>query len=179
MTNSIKHFVGNARPVSKQVTGLGAGMMVTLEGTVRWSWEDDRGTVHSMDIPNTLYCAELTFCLLLPQHLATEQQDKSPVARGTWFATYADAMVLQWGRRQYQRTIPLSSTSAFVGIMKSAPGYWKSTTFLNLCALSLPSMSMCFPAPLFHEEPVQPTENADPELDTTKGYNWVLQPPPI
>ena len=31
MTNNIKHFVGNARPFSKKVTGLGAGT-VTLEG---------------------------------------------------------------------------------------------------------------------------------------------------
>lgn len=178
MTNNIKHFVGTTRPISRKVTGLGAGL-VTLEGTVRRLWEDDQGMVHSMDIPNTLYCAELTFCLLSPQHLATERQDNSPVARGTWLATYADAMVLQWKQRQYQRTIPLSSTNAFVGIMQSAPGYRKSTTFLNLCALSLPSMPMCFPAPLFHEEPVHPTGNADPELETTEEYNWVLQPPPI
>ena len=126
MTNDAKHFIGTPMVVSKKVTGLGAGN-VTLEGTVQWRWEDDQGKCHTINIPNTLYCADLAFCLLSPQHLAAEKRDNSPKPRGTWLATFADAMVLQWGQRQYQRTIKLSSSNAFVGIMKSAPGYKKST----------------------------------------------------
>ena len=182
MTNNSKHFVGEPRAAHKMVTGLGAGT-VTLEGTVRWSWEDDHcGTVHTMDIPNTLYCSSLAYCLLSPQHLATERKDNAPVARGTWLTTYADAMVLQWEQRKFQRTIPLSSTNAFVGIMRSAPGFRKSTKFLNLCALTLPSTPLCFPAPLFHEDPlptVQPAPAFAQHTDDDEDYNWVLQDDPI
>ncbi|KAI2497267.1 hypothetical protein MHU86_17231 [Fragilaria crotonensis] len=183
MTNDVKHFIGTPTVVSKKVTGLGAGN-VTLEGTVRWRWEDDQGKCHTVDIPNTLYCADLAFCLLSPQHLAAEKRDNSPKPRGTWLATFADAMVLQWGQRQYQRTIKLSSSNAFVGIMRSAPGYKKSTKFLNLCALALPPTPMCFPAPLLHVEVpaaarVAREDTHDENVDTDDIYNWVFPAEPI
>ncbi|KAI2494580.1 hypothetical protein MHU86_19950 [Fragilaria crotonensis] len=162
MTNDAKHFIGTPIAVSKKVTGLGAGD-VTLEGTVQW---------------------RLGFCLLSPQHLAAEKQDDSPNPRGTWLATFADAMVLQWGQRKYQRTIKLSSSNAFVGIMRSAPGYKKSTKFLNLCALALPPTPMCFPAPLNHVDvPAAaaraPSNSHDENVDTDDIYNWVFPAEPV
>lgn len=152
-----------------------------MEGTVRWSWEDDLGARHTFDIPNTLYCADLAYCLLSPQHLAAEKQDNVPNERGTWLATYDDAMVLHWGQQTFQRTIKLSSNNAYVGLMRSAPGFRKSNKFLSLCALQLPITALCFPAPVFHTETTtsgivdQPDDDTSPtELDPDEDYNWVL-----
>ena len=171
MTNNAKHFVGTPTVVSKKVTGLGAGN-VTLEGTVRWTWEDDQGKCH------TLYCAELAYCLLSPQHLAAKKQDNSPKPRGTWLATFADAMVLQWGQRQYQRTIELSSSNAFVGIMRSpAPGYKKSNKFFNLCALALPSRPLLQVEVPTSEQPS--TNSSNPNVDNDAIYNWVFPSDPV
>ena len=154
-----------------------------MQGTVRWKWEDDQGKCHTVDIPNTLYCAELTYCLLSPQHLAAEKQDNSRKPRGTWLATFDDAMVLQWGQRKYQRTIKLSHKNAFVGIMRSAPGYKRSNKFLNLCALALPTTPLCFPAPLLHVEVPNPTLNnpapTDDNVDTDDIYNWAFPTEPV
>ncbi len=87
MTNDTKHFIGTPTVVNKQVKGLGAGK-VSLEGTARWSWEDGAGKTHTVDIPNTLFCPDLPYCLLSPQHLATETRDNAPSpTNGTWLAT--------------------------------------------------------------------------------------------
>ncbi|KAI2513028.1 hypothetical protein MHU86_1319 [Fragilaria crotonensis] len=178
MTNNVKHFISEPAVVNKVVKGLGAGK-VTMEGTVRWLWEENLGACHTFNIPNTLYCADLAFCLLSPQHLATERQDNVPNERGTWLATYDDAMVLHWGQQMFQRTIKLSSNNAYVGLMRSAPGYCKSYKFLSLCALQLPVTALCFPAPVFHAETTevvnQPDDDTPPTaLDPDEDYNWVL-----
>ena len=147
MTNNKKHFIGTPRAVSKQVRGLGKGE-IKLEGTVRWNWLDDDGKTHEIDIPNTLFCPALPFCLLSPQHLAREVNDHHPVANGTWLATYSDHMVLFWAQQQAQRTIPLTNSSSGVGFLWSAPGFRSSDRFLNIIALALPETPVCFPARL-------------------------------
>jgi hypothetical protein len=167
MTNDMKHFIGTPTQVDKQVKGLGAGK-VSFEGTVRWSWEDDSGQIHTHDIPNTLFCADLPYCLLSPQHLATENRDNAPSPNGTWLATFADSMVLYWNQQKFRRTIKFSPGNAFVGIMRSAPGFTKSRRFLARCALALPSAPLCFPARLYQT-------NVEAPIDD-ETYNWVLQP---
>ena len=111
MTNNRKHFVGTPRIVSKQVRGLGKGE-IKLEGTVRWNWLEDSGKSHQIDIPNTLFCPTLPFCLLSPQHLAREVNDHHPAPNGTWLATYSDHMVLFWAQQQAQCTIPLTTSTS-------------------------------------------------------------------
>ena len=120
---------------------------------MHWHWLDDDGKDHAIDIPNTLYCPTLPFvCLLSPQHLAKESNDHHPSPDGTWLATYSDHMVLFWSQRKAKRTIPLSSTTAGVGFLWSAPGFKRSCQFLAMAALSLPISPVCFPASLLHNE---------------------------
>ncbi|KAI2503452.1 hypothetical protein MHU86_11000 [Fragilaria crotonensis] len=88
------------------------------------------------------------------------------------------------GQRKYQRTIKLSSSNAFVGILRLAPGYKKSTKFLNLCALALPPTPTCFPAPLNHVDvPAAaaraPSNSHDENVDTDDIYNWVFPAEPV
>lgn len=147
MTNNRKHFIGTPRVVSKQVRGLGKGD-IKLEGTVRWNWLDDTGKAHQIDIPNTLFCPALPFCLLSPQHLAREVNDHHPAPNGTWLATYSDHMILFWAQQQAQRTIPLTTGSSGVGFLWSAPGFSRSNKFLSMAAKALPDSPICFPAKL-------------------------------
>ena len=147
MTNNRRHFIGTPRIVSKQVRGLGKGE-IKLEGTVRWNWLDDSGKSHQIDIPNTLFCPTLPFCLLSPQHLAREVNDHHPVPNGTWLATYSDHMILFWAQQQAQRTIPLTTSTSGVGFLWSAPGFSRSNKFLSMAATALPNAPICFPARL-------------------------------
>jgi hypothetical protein len=147
MTNNKKHFIGVPREVQRQVCGLGKGT-VTHEGTVSWSWADDDGKTHSIQIPNTLYCPGLPFCLLSPQHLAAESADHHPKKDGTWLATYANSMKLYWNQRTACRTIPLSSANAGVGFIWSAPGFSRSSNFMSMASLAISQPPVCcFAAP--------------------------------
>ena len=91
MTNNKKHFIGTPRALSKQVRGLGKGE-IKLEGTVRWNWLEDDGKTHEIDIPNTLFCPALPFCLVSPQHLNREVNDHHPVANGTWLVGHVQRL---------------------------------------------------------------------------------------
>jgi hypothetical protein len=144
MTNNKKQFIGKTKAVSRKVHGLGT-TTILLEGTDRWSWEDDDNVVHTHDIPGMQYCPTLPFCLLSPQHLARELQDNYPERRGTWLATYDDAFVLEWDQRQDRRTIPVSPDNSYVGFMQSVTGYNTSNKFISLCNLTLPAKACCLP----------------------------------
>jgi hypothetical protein len=93
-------------------------VVATRIGTVRWALEDDQGRVHSWDIPNTYYNAAAPFRLLSPQHWAQTTGD----GRGTWCATYHDAVDLFWDKNKFSRSIPLS-TATNISMVRSAPTY--------------------------------------------------------
>jgi hypothetical protein len=50
----------------EQVDGISNGLDKQGEGTFKFSIEDDKGKVHTIRIPNSLYIPELRRCLLLP-----------------------------------------------------------------------------------------------------------------
>ena len=56
-------------------------------------------------------------------------KDDKPSPRGTWCATYSDAIVLQWNQRKHTRTIPLNSHGSNVGTITTAPGYNRFRAF--------------------------------------------------
>ena len=52
ITNDKAHFIGKPKRVLTKATGIGSAPC-TLQGTVRWTWDDDDGVPHTKDIPNT------------------------------------------------------------------------------------------------------------------------------
>jgi hypothetical protein len=58
-----------------QGDGISNGLDIQGEGTFKYSIKDDKGKVHTIKIPKSLYLPELRRCLLLPQHLAQEAGD--------------------------------------------------------------------------------------------------------
>ena len=47
--------------------------------------------------------------------------------------TYDDAVVLQWGQRQFTKTIPLQVNGSNVGVMYSSPGFSRFNAFCAEC----------------------------------------------
>ncbi|CAB9529714.1 unknown protein (Partial), partial [Seminavis robusta] len=110
ITNSMKDFIEDPVRVNVKVQGIGGSVTATYRGTVRWSIEDDNGRVHHFVIPHTYYNPSTPYRLLSPQHWARVASDNSPNKRGTWCATYEDAVELFWSQRQFKRVIPLSAS---------------------------------------------------------------------
>jgi hypothetical protein len=81
ITNSMLDFVGKPKRINLLVRGIGGHAAATYVGTVRWSFEDCNGKIHSFLISNTYYNADSPYRLLSPQHWAREQKN----GRGTWY----------------------------------------------------------------------------------------------
>jgi hypothetical protein len=92
ITNSLDDYIGQPTKVNVRVSGIGGAVTANYKGTVKWSIEDDDGRVHTWLIPDTYYNKSTPYRLLSPQHWAQTQRDD----RGTWAATYYDAVNLFW-----------------------------------------------------------------------------------
>ncbi|CAB9526635.1 Retrotransposon protein [Seminavis robusta] len=130
ITNCMLDFIDKPTAVKISVQGIGGSVMATYKGTVRWSIEDEQGKVHHFTIPNTYYNASTPYRLLSPQHWAAVADDNTPKRRGTWCATYQDAVELFWQQRKFKRIIPLSPTSN-IAIVRSAPSFTKLHAFCS------------------------------------------------
>jgi hypothetical protein len=101
------HLLEDLRLTSNrgQVDGICDGLDMQGEGTFKFSIKDDKGRVHTIRIPNSLYLPELRRCLLSPQqHWVQEAGDKQ-----TWMGNYKHKCVLNWkgGRKK----IPFNATT--------------------------------------------------------------------
>lgn len=127
-----KDFISPLIDTNIVVGGLtGSKTHRVKKGTVLWPIEDDEGKVHQISIPNTFLVVEATTRLLSPQHWAVEAKDNYPSKDGTWCGTYHDRIILQWGQRQFTRTIPLDRKGTFTGTIQSAPGFDRYDNFCS------------------------------------------------
>jgi len=115
VTNDLKDYVNPPRKSRTRIVGINGVSTATMVGTVRWHVEDDDGIVHAIVLPNTYYARDAPYKLLSPQHWSQVADDNTPAKHGTWCATYADAIVLEWNQRKYRRTIPLSAHTNVLG----------------------------------------------------------------
>ena len=124
---SISHdkedFVGELKPVKRQIKGIGRTLGDVQKGTIIWWIEDDYGCPHKIILPGSLYIPTSPSRLLSPQHWAQVAHDEYPIPNGTHCITYADRIVLKWNQLRYQRTVQLSEEMGNVGKMYSSPGY--------------------------------------------------------
>jgi GAG-pre-integrase domain len=124
ITNNMADFITPPVQVNVKVTGIGGSVVATHKGTVRWSIEDDNGRRHTWLISDTYFNESTPYRLLSPQHWAQTQQD----GRGTWAATYYDAVEMFWQDNRFRRSIPLSAGSN-IALLRSAPGFDKMQAF--------------------------------------------------
>ena len=128
----IDDFVSTLLPIpNTRVQGLGGKIGNIMSGTIRWHIEDDQGSVHSITLPNSLYVPQATSRLLSPQHWAQTARDNRRIKRGTWCATYDNAVVLYWDQQKYQRTIPLDPANTNAATIRTAPGFSRFNAFCS------------------------------------------------
>lgn len=131
ITPSINDFVGPVETVhGKAIKGFGGTTTpIKHSGTVRWLIDDDNGVTRELLIPNTYHVPNAPSRLLSPQHWAQEANDNEPINNGTWCATYADSIVLNWSQRSHSKTISLDDKAQNVATMWSSSGYDKYTAY--------------------------------------------------
>ncbi len=105
---------------------------ITHKGTIKWKISDDDGVKHDILIANSFYVPGISTRLLSPQHMSQQAKDNYPKKDGTWCATYADCIKLQWDQRKYTRTIPITNDNSNVGSFWSSAGYDKYKAYCTV-----------------------------------------------
>ena len=125
ITHVIDDFETPPQPTNRVIKGFGGSRTTNvMVGTLRWSFEDDDGKVHTFRIPNSYYVKDGGIRLLSPQHWAKSQANR----KGTGEETLWDRCTLFWNNRRYLRSIPLSPGSN-VATIHLASGYQKYHAF--------------------------------------------------
>ena len=98
VTNNVNHFIRPLTPTSRKcIKGMGDAM-ITIKAAVMIQWliQDNKGHVHQLDIPNTMYVPDSPVCLLLPQLWAQEARNEYPNREGTYCKSTASTCTLYW-----------------------------------------------------------------------------------
>jgi hypothetical protein len=144
-------FITPPRSSKMIIKGFNGATATTKVGTVQWKLQDDTGQIHTITLPETYYSESVENRLLSPQHWAQVARQ----GKGTKCTTYHDCIVLSWGKGQYKKTIPLSSSN--VGVITAPPGI---TSFLHTCQLT-----MCFPSTTASPDQLPVVSNSDDDPD--------------
>lgn len=178
MTPHRRDFVkGSITPVhNKFVSGYGGSLTkITHKGTVAWKVLDDQGTLREIKIPNSFLVPTSNTRLLSPQHMAQELNDNVPTPRGTWCATYGDAISLHWNQRKITKTVNLDSKSSNVGTIWSAPGYKK---YHSYCTQVLePPSTMAYTVELLTDNQLLAEGGMSDEAEDPNDVKGAVQEP--
>ncbi len=105
MVTQLDQFDNLILHTGQSVQGIQGGLSIKGHGTFKFSIEDDKGTVHMIKIPNSMYVPDLKYCLLSLQHWAQTAPDS---IQGIRMETDSECVILIWGQEQHQRTVPHS-----------------------------------------------------------------------
>ena len=170
ITNDRTDFIKTPKQVVGRVKGMGSNnVSVQGIGTIKWVIDDDNGRKHEFLIPGSLYIPDSPARLFSPQHWAQEQKDNSPLANGTWQATYADHVELVWGQRRFKRTIPFDKAN--VATFETSAGSRKFRIFNACHEASLTTEQQTPAMTMFNTMTVTDDEGDDNELSDDESVN--------
>ena len=132
-TNNKSDFINKPQPIKATVTGIGKAK-VSLQGTVKWTINNNHGQAHAFIIPDVVYNPNIPWRLLSPQQLAQSKSDK---ADGTGCITYSNRIQLFWDNQKFTKTIPLNESN--IGLMTSKPGTRRFVAFASELATQEPA----------------------------------------
>jgi Reverse transcriptase (RNA-dependent DNA polymerase) len=114
---------GTLKPSQRIVKGFGGARVTDVQvGTLKWSWEDDRGIVSTFRIPNSYLVPSGKVRLLSPQHWAqTQVRQRSDMGK-CGERTDGSKCILYWDSGNSARTISLGKKDN-VATFSLAPGY--------------------------------------------------------
>ena len=127
----VTDFVGPLRDCHRVVKGFAGSRTSNVKmGTLKWSWENDKGVATTHLIPNSYFSKVGGVRLLSPQHFA--QHSDHPNTTGT--STNATSVVLRWNQDDF-KTIPLDRDNN-VATFYLSHGYQHFNSFCMQCGVS-------------------------------------------
>jgi len=110
-----------------KIKGMLGGQTIRGKDTWRFRIEDDSGMLHTVEIPNTMYCKEIPCHLLSPQHWRKQKS----VISGTYCKVSNNCMDLTCDEGRAQRRVKLDLKNN-CGIIRSASDYSKYNRLLAM-----------------------------------------------
>jgi hypothetical protein len=118
-------FKNTLKPTDNVIRGFGGNdVMRVQEGTLYWTWDDDKGIPHEMVIPKSYYVPKGKMCLLSPQHWAQTQKGKDKCS-GAGADTNGTEVILYWNNKANCRTVPINTEGDNVATFNMSNGYTK------------------------------------------------------
>ena len=130
ISHQVSDFLPDLERSHRMIKGFGGSRTTNLMvGTLKWSWADDEGKIHSFLIPKSYYVPQGKCRLLSPQHWAKHQRKLSPKFNTGEFTNHKET-TLQWeGQgKKCTLTIPLTKDTN-VATFSTAPGYSRFEAF--------------------------------------------------
>jgi hypothetical protein len=130
ISHAKEDFIGELKPCNRAIKGLfgGTKTMDVWTGTLRWSWEDHHGQVHTFDIPNSFYSPDGHVRLLSPQHWAQSYTNSRKRQKDHGEHTNGNECVLYWQGGKHTRHMQLGQEDN-VATSTLAPGYTQFEAF--------------------------------------------------
>ena len=177
ISHRTEDFIGELHDCKRTIKAFGGTKRFNIKiGTLRWTWEDDDGRIHAFTIPKSYYVPGGNVRLLSPQHWAKHQPDCKPLSSPRSITTH-DSVTLEWGQRQFKRTIPLDKDTN-VATFRLAPGY---KIFSIFCAeAGLDSQTNDSDPLMVHETTIISDDERDNDAvtpDSTRPNPWRVQQP--
>ena len=119
-------FTPSRRGSRYKVSTVGGAASPEGEGTVRWSWKDDKGQSHTFNLPNCKYYPDSPACILSPSQLGLSLRDYD---RGTGIDSGIYSSTFYWKGRSSTRTI--HHTPAFMPRLKINDTVRNFATYLS------------------------------------------------
>ena len=122
-------FIGDLQECNRAIKEFGGTRTMNVKtGTLRWSWENDQGQVHTFDIPNSYYVPDGNVRLLSPQHWAQSQSSNRKHRTDCGEHTNGNECVLYWKGGLHKLHIDLGRKDN-VATFSLAPGYKQFEAF--------------------------------------------------
>ena len=122
-------FVGRMQPTTRTIRGFAGSRTVNVSiGTLRWEWEDDKGTIHTFLIPNSYFVPDGKVRLLSPQHWAQTQAANKKNRENCGERTNGNGCELFWGNG-HTKSIKLGNDN--VATFPMAPGFKQFAIFCH------------------------------------------------
>ena len=92
----------------REFGGISDGLKIKGKGTFCFDIEDDKGKIHKIKNPNSLFLPELRLCLLSPHHWMQEVKDEKLLPRGTQIKNDANICKLIWEQGTFKSMVPFN-----------------------------------------------------------------------
>ena len=178
ITNDKGDFIEPPKRVDRKVRGIKGHATATHRGTLKWHVEDDSSLVDIMVIKGAYLIPDAATRILLPQHLAQQDDDHCPKDEGTRALTTSKHIMLFWSQRRFSKTMPLDPNTN-VGLTTMTSGAWSFRAFCATIDMPKTRQTNIFTMHIIpddgDDDSIQPKDPVEPPLPTENSPEEIIK----